>query len=317
MSKTGKRMVLTDSSVNRYGYRVLTSGITNLEQFKKNPVLLYMHYRDEGYDGSYRAIGHWDDLQIDGDQLTGVPVFDCTDPLSCAVACKYEAGTLNAVSIGFLPIATSEDKADLLPGQQRATVTKWELLEASIVDIPANANAVRLNMTVGSTSQLTAATEGGALELIPELKPAQETTTTETLKTDIRMKFKQTWMSVLQFLGIKPEEAEQTAVGEEQLELLNAEMTRLNAENATLKADGNTASTRLSALESENASLRKQVETLQAAPVPPAAADPAPAAEPQSAQTENLATRLDAALDNHDFAGFCDLLESEGLVNKL
>ncbi len=312
MSKTGKRMVLTDSSVNRYGYRVLTSGITNLEQFRKNPVLLYMHYRDEGYDGSYRAIGHWDDLQIDGDQLTGVPVFDCTDPLSCAVACKYEAGTLNAVSIGFLPIATSEDKADLLPGQRRATVTRWELLEASIVDIPANANAVRLNMTVGSTSQLTAATDGGALELIPELDNINN-----RLKPDIAMNFKQTWMSVLQFLGIKPEEAEQTAVGEEQLELLNAEMTRLNAENSTLKADGATASQRLSALETENAALKQQVETLQAAPVPPAAADPAPAAEPQSAQTDTLATRLDAALDNHDFASFCNLLEAEGLVKDL
>ena len=294
MAKTGKRMVLTDSTLNRYGYRVITSGITNLEQFRKNPVLLYMHYRDDGGRGAYRAIGHWDDLQLEDDRLTGVPVFDCTDELSCAVADKYEAGTLNAVSIGFLPLETSNKDADLLPGQTRATVTQWELLEASIVDIPANANAVRLNMTVGA-GMLSATTEGGALELIPELSADPEPEPT-TLRGDIKMKFKQTWMSVLQFLGIKPEEAEQTSVGEEQLELLNAEMARLQTENAALS---------------------QQVETLQAAPAPAPAADPAPANEPQAAQADTLSARLDATLEGNDFAGFCSLLEEEGLVAKL
>lgn len=315
MAKTGKRMVLTDSTLNRYGYRVITSGITNLEQFRRNPVLLYMHYRDDGGRGAYRAIGHWDDLQLDGDRLTGVPVFDCTDELSQSVADKYEAGTLNAVSIGFLPLATSNKDADLLPGQTRATVTKWELLEASIVDIPANANAVRLNMTVGAGTLSATAAEGGALELIPEL--SRETTTEPKPKGDIKMKFKQTWMSVLQFLGIKPEEAEQTAVGEEQLELLNAEMARLQGENAKLTEGGNATAERLAALETENAALRQQVETLQAAPAPAPAADPAPANEPQGAQTDTLSARLDATLEGNDFAGFCSLLEEEGLVGKL
>lgn len=316
MTKTGKRMVLTDESVNRYGYRVLTTGISNLEQFRRNPVLLYMHYRDDGYEGAYRAIGHWEDLQIEGNRLTGVPVFDCVDELSQTVAAKYEAGTLNAVSIGFMPLATSKETVDIIPGQTRATVTRWELLEASIVDIPANANAVRLGMTVGGAHSAT--TDGGALELIPELAKDTTTTTTtitpnQTQKGDITMKFKQTWMSVLQFLGIKPEEAEQTAVGEEQLEKLNAEMARLQDENATLKA----AADRVATLETEKAALKQQVETLQAAPAPAPAADPAPANEPQSAQGETLAARLTAALDSSDFAGFCDMLEAEGLVQKL
>lgn len=53
-----KRIILSDSSLNRYGYRVLTEGI-NLEAFKKNPVMLYMHLRDEGSPiwGDYKAIG--------------------------------------------------------------------------------------------------------------------------------------------------------------------------------------------------------------------------------------------------------------------
>ena len=42
-----KRIILSDSSLNRYGFRVLTSGML-IEAFKKNPVMLYMHFRDEG-----------------------------------------------------------------------------------------------------------------------------------------------------------------------------------------------------------------------------------------------------------------------------
>jgi hypothetical protein len=53
-----KRIILSDSSLNRYGYRVLTSGML-LEAFKKNPVMLYMHFRDEGSPiwGETKAIG--------------------------------------------------------------------------------------------------------------------------------------------------------------------------------------------------------------------------------------------------------------------
>ena len=37
-----KRIILSDSSLNCYGYRVLTSGMS-IEAFKKNPIMLYMH----------------------------------------------------------------------------------------------------------------------------------------------------------------------------------------------------------------------------------------------------------------------------------
>lgn len=140
-----KRIILSDSSLNRYGYRVLTEGIL-LEAFKKNPVMLYMHLRDEGSPiwGDYKAIGHWEDFQIDGDQLSAVPVFDKVDELSQTIAKKFEAGTFNAASIGIRIIETSSDKSVVVQGQTRETVTKCELMEASIVDVPANANAVRL-----------------------------------------------------------------------------------------------------------------------------------------------------------------------------
>ena len=45
MSK-GKRVRITNDSLNSYGTRVLTAGM-NVEQYQRNPVLLYMHeHRD-------------------------------------------------------------------------------------------------------------------------------------------------------------------------------------------------------------------------------------------------------------------------------
>ena len=43
MSK-GKRVRITNDSLNGYGTRVLTAGM-NVEQYQRNPVLLYMHER--------------------------------------------------------------------------------------------------------------------------------------------------------------------------------------------------------------------------------------------------------------------------------
>ena len=88
-----KRIILSDSSLNRYGYRVLTSGML-LEAFKKNPVMLYMHFRDEGSPiwGETKAIGHWEDIQLEGDVLSAIPVFDKVDQLSKDIAAKYEQG---------------------------------------------------------------------------------------------------------------------------------------------------------------------------------------------------------------------------------
>lgn len=43
-------MTVSDETVNRHGYRVLTSGI-DIEGFKKNPVMLYNHLRADDWKG--------------------------------------------------------------------------------------------------------------------------------------------------------------------------------------------------------------------------------------------------------------------------
>ena len=242
------RIILSDSSVNCYGYRVLTEGL-NLEAFKKNPVMLYMHFRDEGSPiwGNCKAIGHWEDIQINGDELSAIPIFDKVDDLSKEVAAKYEAGTFSAASIGIQIIATSANKELLLPGQTRETITEALLMEASIVDIPANRNAVRLYDR--STSALLAA--GMDTKCVPELpKP----------KLNV-MNLKSSWKTVCAFLKITDDKADTTELSSENIESLDAEMKRLKDENETLVQAKKDIDVKLTASTDEVAQLKTSIET--------------------------------------------------------
>lgn len=303
-----KRIILSDSSLNRYGYRVLTSGML-LEAFKKNPVMLYMHFRDEGSPiwGETKAIGHWEDIQLEGDVLSAIPVFDKVDQLSKDIAAKYEAGTYNAASVGIRIIATSANKDLLVPGQTRETVTESELMEASIVDIPANSNAVRLYDR--STSVLLAA--GMDTNSVPALS-------TTSFKN--KMTLKESWSAFLSFLNISQDKAVTTELSAENLDSLHNEFTRLKSDNsslvqakqeidqklsdatteiATLKTtvsekDQEIANlkTEASGKDSEITQLKEQVANLKKAPAP---GEPVPAPKGEPPQTEEKRNWLPTA----------------------
>ena len=320
-----KRVILSDSSINSYGYRVLTSG-GRLDRFKKNPIMLYMHMRDEGSPRwcNYKAIGYWKDIQIEDDVLSAVPVFDKVDELSKEIAAKFEAGTFRAASIGIRVLGTSEDANVLLPGQTRASVVDWELLEASIVDIPSNGNAVRL---YDSSSVVLAA--GMETDVVPEIKMKEKT-----------MNLKASWKTVLAFLGVKEEQAEQTTLSAENIEKLDTEMARLKSENERLSNEKSTLEASLSAKETELATLNgegsskdaeiaklkgeasskdeqikqlnEQVANLKAAPAPQQE-QPAPKSEPVSEEKEDLAAFCEKT-DSKDYAAYVERLKKDGFI---
>ncbi|MGL6008246.1 MAG: HK97 family phage prohead protease, partial [Culicoidibacterales bacterium] len=139
---------MSDESINRYGYKVLTAGI-RLGNFLANPVMTYNHF----YGGVYaQPIGKWD-IRIEGDKLIGTPIFDEVTQLSKDCKARWEAATLNAASIGFNIITTSDDSKYISQGQSRSTVTQCELIEVALVDVPANANAIRLNINFNNESE--------------------------------------------------------------------------------------------------------------------------------------------------------------------
>lgn len=161
----GKRVRITNESVNSYGFRVLTAGI-DLEQYKRNPVLLYMHERGN-------VIGYVKDLVAGNGEVTGELVFDEASELSRRCKKQYEVGSLRMVSIGLDPKETSEAKELLLEGQTRPTVTKSKLIEVSLVDIGANDDAIVMKND-GTTIELEK--DGNCLLPLLNNKPLNQTT---------------------------------------------------------------------------------------------------------------------------------------------
>ena len=306
-----KRIILSYSSLNIYGYRVLTEGI-DYAAFEKNPILLYMHFRDEGspFWGTYKAIGHWKDIQVEDGVLSAEPVFDQVDELSKTIAAKFEAGTFNAASIGIRILATSSEKEFLVPGQTRETVTKCELMEASIVDIPANANAVRL-YDRDTSACLAVGMENAAVPLLRQNPTA--------------MNLKAKWKTVLAFLGIGEDKAEATQLSDEQMESLNAEMERLQSENARLAAEKADADQQLQAAndevtqlkadlakkDGEISTLTEQVQNLKNQP-DEGQHGPAPKNEPQGEDKEDLAAFADK--NPRDYEALTARMKEEGLI---
>lgn len=171
----GKIVRISDESVNCYGTRVLTGGI-DLSKYSKNPVLLWMHDRSRG------VVGKVEHLEVKDGELLGELVFDKASELSVQLDKQYDFGSMKMVSANFLILETSDDKALVMEGQTRQTVTKCELFEVSCVDIGGNDNAMVLSDSEGNALKL--AEDTGASVLLPLLNssnnPLKKVTDMET-----------------------------------------------------------------------------------------------------------------------------------------
>jgi HK97 family phage prohead protease len=145
MALATKRIRISSNGLNRFKYRVMTAGAI-LEPYKENPVVLW------GHNLGGVPIATMTDLKIEGDEITGLPDFDDEDPEAMRIYRKYEKGLVKACSIGFEPLAYSEDPADMLPGQLGPTVTSWELMEISLLPVPSNREALQLGYDVSEAT---------------------------------------------------------------------------------------------------------------------------------------------------------------------
>lgn len=165
-----KEFICSDESINAYGYRVLTSGI-DLTDFLKNPIALWNHNRAfRGMEEEVLPIGVWKDPKKEGGKLVMTFVADDEDEFAQKIGRKVEKGFLRACSIGLEPIEWSDDPRYLLPGQTRSTVTRCKLKEVSIVDLPANKNAVALYSGDGAIITLGEGAECPIPLLNPQIK---------------------------------------------------------------------------------------------------------------------------------------------------
>ncbi|WP_210526370.1 HK97 family phage prohead protease [Rubellimicrobium arenae] len=124
--------VLSDGTVDRYGDVIEPEG-WDLRWFKRNPIALF------GHDNAF-PIGNWANVRIESGKLLGQlkladeGTSDRIDELIRLVRQKI----LKAVSVGFKPI----EYEPLANGKGGLRYLKQELLETSLVTIPANPAAL-------------------------------------------------------------------------------------------------------------------------------------------------------------------------------
>jgi HK97 family phage prohead protease len=129
--------IASDASVDRMGDTIAVNG-WHLAAFKKNPVILWVH------DSGSLPVGKAVSVGVQGDKLM-IGVRFASTGLGKTVAGMVSAGYLKAVSVGFAPI-----EYEFAKGGGRAggiDFKQQELLEVSIVPVPANAAALLTGIT--------------------------------------------------------------------------------------------------------------------------------------------------------------------------
>lgn len=226
--------VLNDENkVNSYGFRIRTSGI-DLSRFQNNPVMLDDHWESTRY-----VVGKWNDIKKEGTNLTAIPEFDMEDEDAARLAGKVKRGFIKACSMGIL--FDPQDMQYETDGTR--VLNKCELLEASIVAIPSNANAIRLYHRTDNGNELMNA---------EQIKLALNITQT---KTEINT-MKRVFLSTAALIALTLTDKYDATSGIEQ-SLVDDAILRLKNELDTTKANLNAKESALKAIADQAAAAKK------------------------------------------------------------
>lgn len=129
--------VLSDATVDRYGDVIEPSGWM-LDSFRSNPIALFNHSPNQ-------PIGQWKNIRVEDDKRLVAdlePAAKGTSQRTDEIISLIEQNILRATSVGFRSI-----KSEPLDGGTR--YIHQELLETSIVSVPANPAALQLARSFG------------------------------------------------------------------------------------------------------------------------------------------------------------------------
>ena len=156
--------VMSDETPDRYDDIILANGwdITN---FSRNPIALFSH-------NSSFPIGRWKNMRVEGNALVGrlelapEKTSDRIDEIRRLVT----AGILKSVSVGFRPVESKPR-----PSSSGTIYTKQELMECSLVSVPANPNAVAIakSLNISRKTIGTVFKDGGVIEHRNKYSPQQ------------------------------------------------------------------------------------------------------------------------------------------------
>lgn len=135
--------VLSDDTKDRYGDVIDPAGWV-LTNFRKNPIALFNH------DSKF-PIGKWTDVRVVKDRLVGKLKLaaEGTSERIDEIIRLVEQGILRAVSVGFAPI-----EREALADNSGILYKRQELLETSLVSVPANPSAIQLARSLVSDATI-------------------------------------------------------------------------------------------------------------------------------------------------------------------
>lgn len=137
--------VISDSTLDRYG-TVIPISAWNLENYDKNGIVAYQHETSswDKPDPDY-IIGKGKAWIEDNTRLVGSVEYEPADlnPLADKIRRKVEFGTLSSTSVGFRHIRGHWGEENRGENPDVYYFDEVDLLEFSIVNIPANPNAVK------------------------------------------------------------------------------------------------------------------------------------------------------------------------------
>jgi HK97 family phage major capsid protein/HK97 family phage prohead protease len=167
LERDGEDFILSDAIKDRVGDTIDPGGWM-LAHFKRNPIMLFNHDQDH-------PIGQWINVRVEGGKLKAQPKF--AEPgTSWRIDEKrklFEQGILRAASVGFKPLEAEPRKDGGINYQRQ------ELLETSLVSVPANPNALTLAKSLDISKETMAEVFGeNAVETERSVtgKPATKTT---------------------------------------------------------------------------------------------------------------------------------------------
>lgn len=142
--------ILSDETVDRYGDVISASGwdLANFAK-NKNPIALFNHHSDA-------VIGKWENVRVEGSRLIGKLVLAAfgTSDLVNTVRKLWEQGMLRAVSVGFKSTEKEPLTKDADPFWGPFRYLKQELVECSLVAVPANPNALQVSRSFENALQV-------------------------------------------------------------------------------------------------------------------------------------------------------------------
>jgi len=140
------RFKISDEAPDRMG-DIVRQGGADTRNFEQNPVVLL------GHDQDGLPIGKGVMIERAGQETYLRVKFSHANPQGKIAEAMVEEGTMRAVSIGFMPKAggvyhpkDDAERKELGLGKYGVEFRSWELLEVSLVTVPANPNALAASL---------------------------------------------------------------------------------------------------------------------------------------------------------------------------